>query len=187
MPIVILYSFLTHVLMRRNVMINPNAKCCSLIQNLMMGKLGQDCSHSQKNMCIWYRGEKMSGSVVGLGWGKTSTFKCLHLTVAEFLWGLFKPASGSMSTNSMSACTNFVMSWGFSGKQVAQESIHAWGVWITKSWKMLEYLLMYPYLVHLKRPWSWGNVKSNKDSRKKTSQLVKINQSCELERAKTWI
>lgn len=138
-------------------------------------------------ICAFGGEGKLSGWAVGLGWEKTSTFKGLHLTVAEVLWGPFVPASGSMCPNSMTGCTNFVMSWGFSGKQAAQESIHAWGFWIIKSWKMLEYLLIYPYLVHLKRPWGWGNVKSNKDSRKKTSQLVKINQSCQFERARTWI
>lgn len=146
MPIVVLYFFLTRVLMTRNVMISPNAKCYSPIRNLMTGKLGQDCSYSLKNTCIWEGGGgggKPSGSAEGLGWGKTSTFKDLHLTVAEVLWAPFVPATGSMSPNSVTTCTDFVMSWGFSGKQKItvlggfelSSPERCWNIyWCTRTW-----------------------------------------------------
>lgn len=70
------------------------------------------------------------------------------------------------------------------------QSIHAQEFWIMKSREMLECLLMSidtPAPGSPQRPWSWDNVKSDKDSRKKAPQLETINQSCELEQTRTWI
>lgn len=185
MPMIVLYSRITCVLMIRNV-INSNTKCYSSISNLMTGNLGWDYRHNLKKNCIWDREKKLSGSAAGLRWAKASASKYLHLLAAGVLWGLFVPVSGSLSPNSMNGWNAFVMNWDFSEKQVCQR-IHARGFWIIESRKMLECLLIStdtPAAGLPQRLWSWGKVRSDKNSKKKTTKLVKMNQSCELERTR---
>lgn len=126
--------------MIRNV-ISTNTKCYSSISNLMTGKLGWDYGQSQKKKCIWGREKKLSESAAGLGWGKFSTFKYLHLLAAGVLWGLFVPVSGSLSPNIMNGWNVFCHELRFL-RETGCQSMHAQGFWIIKSRKMLEYLLM---------------------------------------------
>lgn len=116
----------------------------------MTEKLGWDYNHSLEKVCIWEREKKLSGSAAELDEGKLLLLNVYTFQQVGFLWGLLVPVSGSLSANSMNGWNAFVMNCGFSEKQVAKESIHAWGFWIIKARKILECLLIHLHLVHLK-------------------------------------
>lgn len=151
MPMTVLYSPLTCVLMIKNV-ISTNTKCYSSISNLITEKLGWDYSRGQKKICIWDREKKLSGSAAGLGWGKASTFKYLRLLAAGILWGLFAPVNGTLSPNSMNDWNAFVMNWDFSEKQVARASMLEGFELSTQErcWNVYWCLLILLHQVHLK-------------------------------------